>query len=195
MKAYERDHEMTKLGRWVLAGVLLLILVVGVYLGSGWYYLREKAEAAYQECLVYDTVLREVLGTADAAHQDGLAAFDSWVTGDLTDAQVSDLILDAGGSLINELDRMAKLGDPPEGLRQVTELLKEATGDLFIGYGRAAAAIDPYVLSTSFQDNVFFLDKEFDEEMLQEGSEYIAAGAATLDDVWRESLEANCEAA
>jgi len=77
MKAYERDHEITKLGSWVLAGVLLLILVVGVYLGSGWYYLREKAEAAYQECLVYDTVLGEVLGTADAVHQDGLAALDS----------------------------------------------------------------------------------------------------------------------
>ena len=194
MKAYERDHEMTKLARWVLAGVLLLILVVGVYLGSGWYYLREKAEAAYQECLVYDTVLGEVLGTADAAHQDGLAALDSWVTGDLTDAQVEDLISDAGGSLFKDFDRMAKLGDPPEGLRQVTELLKEATGDLWIGYTRAAGAIVPF-LSTSLQDNVFFLDKEFDEEMLQEGSEYIAAGAATLDDVWRESLEANCEAA
>ena len=138
---------------------------------------------------VYDTVLGEVLGTADAAHQDGLAALDSWVTGDLTDAQVEDLISDAGGSLFKDFDRMAKLGDPPEGLRQVTELLKEATRDLFIGYTRAAGAMDPYVLSTSF------LDKEFDEEMLQEGSEYIAADAATLDDVWRESLEANCEAA
>ena len=143
---------------------------------------------------VYDTVLGEVLGTADAAHQDGLAAFDSWVTGDLTDPQVEDLISDAGGSLFKDFDRMAKLGDPPEGLRQVTELLKEATRDLFIGYGRAAGAIDVDLFSIS-PDNVFFLDKEFNEEMLQEGSEYIAAGAATLDDVWRESLEANCEAA
>ena len=121
-----------------------------------------------------------MLEQAGALRNEGLEAIQQWGEGTITQAELVDIADRIYLDYFDLGEELAELNPPPVGFERPTELLLEAVGQLFQGYGNAWRALD---------------SREMDDAQLQEANTYLNEGGALLGQTAEAVLESEIDAA
>lgn len=120
-----------------------------------------------------------MLEHAGALHNEGLEAIQHWGEGTIPQADLADIADRIYLEYFDLGEDLAELDPPPVGFEGPTQLLLEAVGQLFQGYGNAWRALD---------------SGETDDAQLQEANTYLNQGGVLLRQTAEAVLESEIDA-